>query len=94
MKSKIEYENDAVVAFKDINPKAPIHLLIVPRRHIATLLESAESDKQLLGELLWASKKVAEMKGIAGYKIQINVGKEGGQEVEHVHLHFLANYGS
>jgi len=86
----IVYEDDTVVVFRDINPKAPVHLLIVPRKHIATLQEAEEHDIELMGKLLLTAQKVAREKQLKGYKLQMSVGKEGGQEVDHVHLHLLA----
>ena len=88
----IEYEDDAVVAFKDIYPKAPVHVLIVPRRHIASLAEAADTDAELLGRCVVAARRLGEMKGYAdrGYRLSVNTGPEGGQVVYHVHFHFTA----
>ncbi len=81
------YENEYVVVFKDINPKAPIHLLVVPRVHVESLNEL--EDKTLMGELLQAVKDVTKKIGLKSYKTLINTGKEAGQEVFHLHLHIL-----
>ena len=88
----IEYEDDAVVAFKDIYPKAPVHVLIVPRRHIASLAEAADTDAEVLGRCVVAARRLGEMKGYAerGYRLSVNTGPEGGQIVYHVHFHFTA----
>lgn len=88
----IEYEDDAVVAFKDIYPKAPIHVLIVPRRHIASLAQAQEGDAEVLGRCMLAARRLGEMKGYAerGYRLSLNTGPEGGQVVYHVHFHFTA----
>lgn len=88
----IEYEDDAVVAFKDIYPKAPVHVLIVPRRHIASLAEVEEGDAEVLGRCVLAARRLGEMKGFAerGYRLSVNTGPEGGQVVYHVHFHFTA----
>ena len=83
------YENDYVVVFKDINPKARIHLLVVPRTHVASLNEL--EDKNLMGELLSAVRETTKKVGIKSYKTLINTGKEAGQEVFHLHLHILAD---
>lgn len=83
------YENDYVVVFKDINPKARIHLLVVPRSHVASLNEL--EDKNLMGELLSAVRETTKKLGIKSYKTLINTGKEAGQEVFHLHLHILAD---
>ncbi len=81
------YENDYVVVFKDINPKAPIHLLVVPKTHVASLNEL--EDKNLMAELLMAVKETTKKIGLKSYKTLINTGKEAGQEVFHLHIHIL-----
>jgi histidine triad (HIT) family protein len=88
----IEYEDDAVVAFKDIYPKAPIHVLIVPKRHIASLLDVSPDDVEMLGRCLLVARRIGESKGFGqrGYRIVLNCGPEGGQVVDHLHLHFMA----
>ena len=82
------YENKHVVVFKDINPKAPVHLLVVPRIHVASLNEL--EDKNLMGELLQAVKETTKKIGLKSYKTLINTGKEAGQEVFHLHVHILS----
>ena len=82
------YENEHAVVFKDINPKADTHLLVVPRLHVESLNEL--NDKDLLGELMMAVKTVTEKLGIKSYKTVINTGKDAGQEVFHLHIHILA----
>lgn len=81
------YENEYVVVFKDINPKAPIHLLVVPKVHVASLNEL--EDKNLMAELLMAVKATTKKIGLKSYKTLINTGKEAGQEVFHLHIHIL-----
>lgn len=88
--AEIVFENDQVVAFKDINPKAPIHILIVPKRHIVSVNHIEEEDRTLLGELFLAAKKIAKEKKLEGYKLLINVGRKGGQIIDHLHLHLLS----
>lgn len=83
------YQNEKVFAFNDINPQAPVHVLIIPKEHYASLNEL--DDKELMGELFAAVKKVAEKLGIKEYRTVINTGKSSGQEVFHIHLHVLAN---
>ena len=83
------YENEYVVVFKDINPKAPVHLLVVPKVHVASLNEL--EDKNLMGELLMAVKETTKKIGLKSYKTLINTGKEAGQEVFHLHLHILGS---
>jgi histidine triad (HIT) family protein len=88
----IEYEDDAVLAFKDIYPKAPIHLLIVPKRHIASIMAMGPEDADVIGRCVLAARAIGEAKGLAerGYRLRVNCGPEGGQVVYHVHVHFLA----
>ena len=88
----ITYEDDAVLAFRDIYPKAPVHHLIVPKRHIASLLEATEDDAVVLGRCVVAARHLAEASGYAdkGFRLGVNTGPEGGQVVYHVHFHFTA----
>ena len=85
------YENDYAVVFNDINPKAPIHLLVVPKVHVESLNEL--EDKNLMGELIQTVKDATKKLGIKSYKTLINTGKDAGQEVFHLHIHILANKG-
>jgi len=82
------YENEHAVVFKDINPKADTHLLVVPRLHVESLNEL--NDEALLGKLMMTVKSVTEKLGIKSYRTVINTGKEAGQEVFHLHIHILA----
>jgi histidine triad (HIT) family protein len=88
----IEYEDDAVVAFKDIYPKAPVHVLIVPRRHIASIAQMEPDDVDVIGRCFLVARKLGEAKGFGerGYRVSVNTGPEGGQVVYHVHFHFTA----
>lgn len=90
--AEIEYEDDLVVAFKDIYPKAPIHLLIVPKRHIESVATLAPDDRALVGHCFLVARRIGESKGFAerGYRVNVNCGPEGGQVVYHLHFHFLA----
>ncbi|MEE3348688.1 MAG: histidine triad nucleotide-binding protein [Candidatus Gastranaerophilaceae bacterium] len=81
------YETDKLVVFKDINPKAPIHLLVVPKLHVASLNEL--DDRELLADLMMGVKEVTKKIGLKSYRTQINTGKEAGQEVFHLHIHIL-----
>lgn len=87
----IVYEDDDVIAFKDINPIAPVHILIVPKKVIPTVDDVEEEDAQILGKLFIAAKQVAREQGIAekGYRLVVNVKNDGGQEVFHLHMHLL-----
>lgn len=88
----ILYEDDHVLAFKDIYPKAPVHLLIVPKRHIPSLSEVADGDVEVMGRCVCVARTLAEQTGFAsrGYRLSVNTGPEGGQVVYHVHFHFTA----
>jgi histidine triad (HIT) family protein len=88
----VEYEDDAVLAFRDIYPKAPVHVLIVPKRHIASVSAAEPGDAELLGRCVVAARAIAEAKGFGerGYRLVVNTGPEGGQVVYHVHFHFMA----
>src|SRR3989338_10923347 len=83
------YETDVIVAFNDIHPKAPVHVLVVPRKHITTVGDATEADAALLGSMLLAAKAVAIKANVAerGYRLIINCGEDGGQMVPHLHLH-------
>jgi len=84
------YEDQECIAFSDLHPQAPVHILIVPRRHITSLAEATEADCPLLGHLLWVVTKVARQKGLsAGYRTVLNSGHDGGQTVSHLHIHLL-----
>lgn len=87
----ILYQDNELVAFRDINPQAPLHVLIIPRRHIASLSELSDEDATLVGRMAVIAKKVAGAEAIfeRGYRLVINCGKEGGQAVPHLHLHLL-----
>ncbi len=89
--ASIVFENDEVIAFNDINPKAPVHILIVPKRPIPTINDAGEGDAVLLGKLVLVAKQIAKDKGIAesGYRLVFNCNADGGQEVFHIHLHLL-----
>lgn len=91
MKSNIVYQDDEVVAFRDINPLAPVHILIIPRKHISSLVEMPEEDASLIGAMAKVANCLARSEGIAesGYRLVINCGREGGQGVAHLHMHLL-----
>jgi histidine triad (HIT) family protein len=91
IEARIAYENAQVVAFHDINPQAPTHVLIVPRRHIATINDLGDGEKDDIGALFLAAREIAEKSGFseAGYRVTMNCNKAAGQTVFHVHLHLL-----
>ncbi len=84
------YEDDDVIAFNDIYPKAPVHFMIVPKKHIESLLAAEPADQVLLGKILLLAPKIAREQGLgAGFKTTIHTGKAGGQEVFHLHVHVM-----
>ena len=91
IRGELVYQDDSVVAFKDIGPKAPVHILIVPRKHIPTLLDLEPSDGPLVGEIFRVAAKLAAEQGIAekGFRVVVNSGADAGQTVLHLHYHLL-----
>lgn len=87
----IVYEDNDMVAFTDISPEAPTHLLVIPRRHIASINEASPKDAELLGKLLLKASSLAKQRGLdsKGYRLVANVGREAGQTVDHIHVHLL-----
>jgi len=84
------FQDDLVYAFADLHPQAPVHVLIVPREHIVSMQDADESKRAILGHLHWAAAEIARAKGLAkGYRIVVNTGEDGGQTVDHLHLHLL-----
>ncbi|MFU8779350.1 MAG: histidine triad nucleotide-binding protein [Roseovarius sp.] len=90
--AEVVYEDDHVLAFRDLNPQAPVHVLVIPRRHIATINDLEPGDAELVGRLYLAARKVAAEAGLAtrGYRTVMNCNSEAGQSVYHLHLHVLA----
>ena len=90
--AKIVYEDDTVLAFEDINPQAPVHILVIPNKHIATSLDVTEDDHALMGQLLQTANKLARERGVAeqGFRTVMNCNRDAGQTVFHIHLHLLA----
>ena len=84
------FENEKVLVIKDIHPKAEVHLLILPKKHIASVNHLGGEDKELMGELILTAQEIAKEKKLTGYKLIINVGREGGQLIDHLHLHLLS----
>lgn len=89
--AKVEYEDSELLAFHDVNPQAPTHLLIIPKQHIATINDVDASNEGLLGKMILCAKELAQKLSIAedGYRMVLNVNQKGGQEVFHIHLHVL-----
>lgn len=91
IESKYLYENENLIVIQDILPKAPVHLLVIPKRHIASVANLETEDQPLAGEMIFIAKQMAEKfnVGQSGYKLVFNVGRDGGQVVQHLHLHLL-----
>jgi histidine triad (HIT) family protein len=88
--SDIVYEDAQIVAFRDLHPQAPKHVLVIPKRHVASLDETTDADAALLGALALAAKRIAAAEGLSGgYRVVTNCGPDGGQSVAHLHLHVL-----
>lgn len=87
----IVYEDDRCLAFRDVNPQAPVHILVIPKQSIARLVDAKETDEALLGHLLLTANRIAEQEGIAdAFRLVVNNGEKAGQSVFHLHLHILA----
>jgi histidine triad (HIT) family protein len=88
----IVYEDDDLIVFKDINPKAPVHVLLVPKQHIATVNDLEEQHTALMGKLFLTAKQLADQWSIAeqGYRLTVNVGRGGGQIIDHIHMHLVS----
>ncbi len=89
--SNILYQDEEVIAFRDVNPQSPTHLLIIPRRHIPSLAHLSEAELSLIGHMVDVANQLAKKEGIVekGYRLVINCGEQGGQLVPHLHLHLL-----
>lgn len=86
------YEDDEILAFKDIHPDAPIHILVIPKKHIDSLATMKDGDEQIIAKIYKVINKIAEQQGVKekGYRVIVNCGKDGGQAVGHLHFHLLA----
>jgi histidine triad (HIT) family protein len=89
--AKVVYEDDRVMAFHDINPQAPVHVLVIPKEHIPTVNDLKEEHAELIGHIFLVIKKIAKELGIAesGYRVLVNCNSDGGQEIYHLHFHLL-----
>lgn len=90
--STILYEDEEIIAFKDIHPATPIHILVIPKKHIPSLAEIEKEDEEVIGKIYGVINKIAEEQGVKdkGYRVIVNCGEDGGQEVGHLHFHLLA----
>ena len=89
--STVVYEDDEIIAFEDIDPQAPVHILIVPKRHINTLMDIKENEMETIQQIFLVAQQVASLKGIeySGFRVAINCNSNGGQTVYHLHAHLL-----
>ena len=94
MDTEFLFENDSLVVFRDINPHAPVHLLIVPKRHIRSVNDLAPQDNEILAEMITTAKEMAKQENVnaSGYKLLFNVEKGGGQVIFHLHLHLMGGW--
>ena len=88
------FEDDKLVAFKDMKPSAPTHILVVPKEHIESIAHLEGDHKDILAALIYRAKEIAEEKKLKGYKLVFNVGREGGQVIDHLHLHLMGGWSS
>jgi histidine triad (HIT) family protein len=88
----IVFENDDVLAFNDVNPQAPIHIIIIPRKHISTINDVEDADEAILGRLFSVAKEIAKQRGVSddGYRLVVNCNEKAGQTVFHIHMHLMA----
>ncbi len=89
--SNIVYESDEIIAFRDVNPVAPIHILVIPKKHLNSVLDLNTEDEMLVGKIYMVINKIAKQEGIdkSGFRIVVNCGEDGGQEVKHLHFHII-----
>ncbi|MBA7467006.1 Purine nucleoside phosphoramidase [subsurface metagenome] len=92
--AEVLYQDEEIIAFRDINPQAPIHLVIIPKRHIPSLALLSEADLPLIGRMVKIANQLAKEEGVSdsGYRLVINCGEEGGQLVPHLHMHLLGGH--
>jgi histidine triad (HIT) family protein len=91
--SEIILENEDLIVLQDIKPSAPFHHLVIPKKHIESIAHLEEGDKELISKLIFTAKEDAEKAGLAGYKLSFNVGRDGGQIIDHIHLNVMGGWG-
>lgn len=91
--SEVVFEDEEVMAFKDMHPKAPVHLLVIPKIHIQSIAHLQENHNGVIAKLIYTAKALAPRYELKGYKLVFNVGREGGQVIDHLHLHLLGGWG-
>lgn len=89
--SNIVYESNDILAFRDVNPVAPVHILVIPKKHLSSVLDLSIEDEMLVGKIYTVINKIAKQEGIdkTGFRIVVNCGEDGGQEVKHLHFHII-----
>lgn len=89
--SNIVYEDDEIIAFRDIKPVTPVHILVIPKKHISSLVDLTEDDEAVIGKIYTVINKIAKQEGISdkGFRVIVNCGEDGGQVVKHIHFHLL-----
>ena len=92
--SETVYEDADVKVIKDIHPKAPVHLLVIPKSHIESIAHLQANHNDIIAKVIYVAKHVAQSQGLRGYKLVCNVGREGGQIIDHLHLHILGGWGT
>jgi histidine triad (HIT) family protein len=90
--AEILFENEKLIILQDIKPSAPFHHLIIPKEHIRSIMDLEEKDQEIISELVFTAKKNAEEADLKGYKLSFNVGREGGQIIDHLHLHLMGGW--
>lgn len=90
--SEAEYEDTEIKAFKDAKPSAPVHILVIPKEHVDSIAHLEANHSGMIAKLIYRAKQIAADKGLAGYKLVFNVGREGGQVIDHLHLHLLGGW--
>lgn len=92
--SEIVFEDEELIVFKDVNPSAPVHVLIVPKKHIESLIKITQADRSIIEKMVWRAKILASEFGLdkAGYRLQLNCGRGGGQIVDHIHIHLQGGW--
>ncbi|OGZ95619.1 MAG: histidine triad nucleotide-binding protein [Candidatus Sungbacteria bacterium RIFCSPLOWO2_02_FULL_51_17] len=90
--SDVFYENDDVFVFNDMHPKAPVHLLVIPKVHIQSIAHLEDGQRDIIGDIFLAARDMARKKGLVGYKLLVNVGHDGGQIIDHLHIHLLGGW--
>lgn len=88
----IVWESDSLIVIKDIKPSAPVHLLIVSKKHVSSIKDLSSDDKPLVADMIFAAKDIARREGLPGYRLCFNVGRAGGQIVDHIHLHLIGGW--